>query len=182
MLDPTGGTVDHYLSFKNYRHLAYKWSNYRFASGTMNAVKRTADDAVLDPYSVRAGWFEIILPSLQMRVTDRVPKELRAKAEYTLTRLKLRDGEKIIRWRQHWYEMYQRGLLTLDGLREVAPLIAEAVERQAQAASAPKPASKARKGASKARRSAPKAPRLAPKAPRPAGKAPGPARGTRKRP
>jgi hypothetical protein len=74
MLDPTGGTVDHYLSFEKHRHLAYAWSNYRFASGTMNAVKKTADDAVLDPYSVRAGWFEILLPSLQMRVTNRIPR------------------------------------------------------------------------------------------------------------
>ena len=37
MLDPTGGTVDHYLSFKNYPHLAYEWDNYRFASATLNA-------------------------------------------------------------------------------------------------------------------------------------------------
>lgn len=29
-----------------------------------------------------------------------------------------------------WYEMYQNGKLTLGGLREVAPLIADAVERQ----------------------------------------------------
>lgn len=129
MLDPTGGTVDHYLSYKNYPHLAYEWGNYRFASGTLNSSKKNADDTILDPYLVQAGWFEILLPSLQMRVTDTVPAALRTKAEYTLTRLKLRDGERIIRWRQSWYEMYKSGNLTLDGLREVAPLIAEAVEK-----------------------------------------------------
>lgn len=106
-------------------------------------------------YSVRASWFEILLPSLQMRTTVRVPPALRAKAEYTLKRLKLRDGERIVRWRQKWYERYQRGLLTLDGLRDVAPLIADAVERQA--ASTPKSAAKARKPAPKARTHAPKA-------------------------
>lgn len=153
MLDPTGGTVDHYLSFKNHPHLAYEWSNYRFVSWALNATKRTADDTVLDPYSVRAGWFEILLPSLQMRTTARVPPAFRAKAEYTLKRLKLRDGERIVRWRQKWYERYQRGLLTLDGLRDVAPLIADAVERQA--ASTPKSAAKARKPAPKARKYAP---------------------------
>lgn len=130
MLDPTGGTVDHYLSFKNHPHLAYEWTNYRFASGTMNSSKKTADAAVLDPYEVGEGWFEILLPSLQMRATQAVPAALRKKAEYTLTRLKLRDGERVIRWRQSWYELYLQGELTLEGLRRVAPLIAAAVDRE----------------------------------------------------
>lgn len=129
MLDFTGGTVDHYLSCKNYRHLAYEWNNYRFISGILNSSKQNADDAVLDPYQVGEGWFEIQLPSLQMHVTNAVPPELRAKADCTLTRLKLRDGERVIRWRQSWYEMYKRGGLTLDELRRVAPLIAAAIDK-----------------------------------------------------
>jgi hypothetical protein len=129
MLDPTGGTVDHYRSFTNHRELAYEWSNYRFASATMNSCKRDADDTVLDPEQVRAGWFEVVLPSLQLRLTDRVPAQLRDKAAYTLHRLRLGDGERVIRWRQSWYQLFTAGRLDLDGLREVAPLIAEAVER-----------------------------------------------------
>jgi hypothetical protein len=131
MLDPTGGTVDHYRSFTHHRELAYEWSNYRFASATMNSKKRAEDDRVLDPEEVRAGWFEILLPSLQMRTTDRVPTRLRAKAVHTLDRLGLADGERIIRWRRSWYELYQRGDLSIEGLRKVAPLIAAAVERDA---------------------------------------------------
>lgn len=130
MADFTGGTVDHYLSFKNHRAKAYEWRNYRFASATMNSCKRDADDIVLDPEEVRAGWFEIVLPSLQLRLTDRVPARLRDKAAYTLRRLRLDDGERVIRWRQSWYQLYTQGRLDLDGLREVAPLIAEAVERE----------------------------------------------------
>ena len=130
MLDPTGGTVDHYLGCKAHRELAYEWSNYRFASQVMNGgTKRSADDTVLDPHEVGDGWFEIILPSLQMRVTDRVPTRFRAKAEFTIQRLKLRDGERIVRWRSHWYAMYRSGGMTLDQLRLVAPLIADAVVR-----------------------------------------------------
>lgn len=129
MLDPTGGTVDHYLGIRDHRDLAYEWSNYRFASSTMNSIKRNADDAVLDPYEVGDGWFEIILPSLQMRVTPRVPPEFRARAEATLTRLKLRDDERLIQWRQSWYAMYKAGKLSLDGLAQVAPLIAAAVRK-----------------------------------------------------
>jgi len=129
MLDPTGGTVDHDLSWDRQPDLAYDWSNFRFVSYILNASKRTADDAVLDPYLVQSGWFEILLPSLQMQLTAKVPAKHRAKAEFTLKRLKLGDGEKVIRWRRHYYEAYQRGSLDLDGLRDFAPLIAEAVER-----------------------------------------------------
>jgi hypothetical protein len=131
MLDPTGGTVDHFRSFAHYPDLAYEWSNYRFASATMNSRKRAQDDRVLDPEEVRAGWFEILLPSLQMRRTDKVPARLRAKADHTLKQLGLDDGERVIRWRRSWYELYQKGQLTLDGLRAVAPLVAEAVTREA---------------------------------------------------
>lgn len=129
MADFTGGTVDHYLSFTNHRDLAYEWSNYRFASATMNSRKRAQDDRILDPEKVRAGWFEILLPSLQLRMTDKVPARLRTKAMHTLNYLGLADGERIIRWRRSWYELYQRGSLSLEGLRGVAPMIADAVER-----------------------------------------------------
>lgn len=132
MFDPTGGTVDLFLSFKHHPALAYEWSNYRFASGPLNSSKRNADDAVLDPFEVGAGWFEIILPSLQMRLTDAVPVALREKATFTMKRLKLRDGERVIRWRQSWYRTYTNGQLTLEGLRVVAPLLAAAVDSQAQ--------------------------------------------------
>ncbi len=135
MLDPTGGTVDHFLSFETRPDLAYEWSNYRFASQSLNAIKQNADATVLDPFEVGPGWFEIILPSLQLRVTDAVPPELREKAEFTLRRLKLRDGERVIRWRQGWYEMYVAGRVALEGLEQVAPLIADAVRREAAAQS-----------------------------------------------
>jgi len=95
----------------------------------MNSSKKTADAEVLDPYEIQPGWFEILLPSLQMRVTDRVPEQYRERAQFTLQRLRLRDGERIIEWRQGWYEAYLSGDLTLAQLRQWAPLIAEAVER-----------------------------------------------------
>jgi hypothetical protein len=125
-----------YLSYRNRPDLAYEWTNYRFASAPLNASKKHADDSVLDPYEVGAGWFEIILPSLQLRATSAVPLALREKAEYTLKRLRLRDGERVIRWRRQWYAMYQQGKLPLAGLRDVAPLIAAAVERTNQVSAA----------------------------------------------
>jgi hypothetical protein len=122
------GTVDHYLSWSNHPELAYEWSNYRYAAGWMNSSKQDADDKVLDPFEVEDGWFEIILPSLQLVVSDDIPAEHREKAEFTLERLNLRDDERVIRQRRSWYEMFEEDRITLEGLREVAPLIARAVE------------------------------------------------------
>jgi hypothetical protein len=124
------GTVDHFLSVRHHRRRCYDWSNYRYVSASINSSKRDADDTVLDPYEVEEGWFEIILPSLQLCLTDRIPPNLRAKAEFTLMRLKLRDGERVIRQRRAWYRLYLEGRLSLDGLKKVAPLIAHAVRRE----------------------------------------------------
>lgn len=123
------GTVDHYLSFRAERRLAYEWDNYRYAAGWVNSSKQNADDLVLDPYEVQDGWFEVLLPSLQLTVTDATPPELRARAEFTVERLHLREDERILRQRREWYRMYQEGELSLRALRRKAPLIARAVER-----------------------------------------------------
>lgn len=142
----TGGTVDHYVSVNARRDLAYEWSNYRFASQTMNACKKVADATVLDPYEVGPGWFQIILPSMQMRVTDRVPIALRAKAEFTIVRLGLRDGERVLRARRAWYAEYQAGHLPLETLRRYAPLVAEAVSKAIETASKTTSARRSRTG------------------------------------
>lgn len=121
------GSIDHYRSCKNHRHLAYEWSNYRFVAGWINSAKGTLDEQVLDPYEIQEGWFEILWPSLQLVVAPSIDPAQRARAEYTIERLHLRDDERIVRVRQAWSELYVRGELTLNGLWEVAPLIARAV-------------------------------------------------------
>ncbi|GBC59427.1 hypothetical protein DENIS_0366 [Desulfonema ishimotonii] len=124
------GTVDHYISVRTDMRLAYEWNNYRFASAWMNSSKQTADDRILDPFEVEDGWFEIILPSLQLVMTDSVPEEYMEKARFTLKRLHLQDDERIIRIRQEWYRMYLEHEITLEGLKRKAPLIARAIEKQ----------------------------------------------------
>nr|WP_226590809.1 hypothetical protein [Microseira wollei] len=120
MYEPVG-TVDHYLCCENYRHLAYEWNNYPYASAWINSSKGTLDDQILDPFQVGEDWFEIILPSLQLVLTDKVPPEQRQRAEFTLQRQ-----------RQQWYQLYLDGNLTLEGLEKNAPLIARAVRKQQQ--------------------------------------------------
>lgn len=108
----------------------YFYSIFQSVTGWINSSNRTANDAVLDPCQVEDGWFEILLPSLQLVLTDAVPDHEKNRAEYTLNRLHLRDDERVIRQRREWYRMYQDGELTIDGLERKAPLIARAIRKQ----------------------------------------------------
>ena len=129
MYEPVG-TVDHYLSINNRRDRAYEWDNYRYSAGWINSSKQQADQTVLDPFEVEDGWFQILLPSLQLQLSDDIPNEHKDKAEFTLNRLHLRDDERVIRQRREWYRMFQEGELPLERLRKKAPLIARAIENQ----------------------------------------------------
>ena len=122
------GTVDHFVSFNEDRGLAYEWSNFRYAAGWINSSKKSVRaEEILDPLLVDSGWFQILLPSLQLVATNRIPVGMRGKAEDTLRRLHLTDDERIVRQRLAWFKLWDDGELTIDGLRRMAPLIAEAI-------------------------------------------------------
>jgi hypothetical protein len=130
MFEPVG-TVDHFVSCSEDRSRAYDWSNYRYAAAWINSSKQDlSSEQLLDPFQVMDGWFRVLLPSLQLVPTDKIPPKERARAEFMIERLHLRDDERIIRQRREWYPMYQERELTLEGLRKKAPLIARAVEEQ----------------------------------------------------
>lgn len=127
------GTVDHYIckSSRHGRDLAYEWSNYRFASSLMNQRKGTWNARILDPFEVGHGWFEILLPNLEMvLVEERIPAERRDDVKFTLETLRLDDDEEVLEIRRHWYEMFSTGDLTLRRLDQNAPLIARAVRKR----------------------------------------------------
>lgn len=139
------GVVEHYLSCGNrkdeskkgipspHRHLAFEWTNYRYSSGVVNSRKGNHDDAILDPCKVMEGWFEVTLHGFLLLLTDAIPEEQRAKAEFTLEELELRNGHHARMGRWLWYERYwNNGAPLLDLLEKDAPLVAAAV-RKAQA-------------------------------------------------
>ena len=132
------GEVEHFLSKKNRPDLAYEWGNYRYIAGSVNGSKGNHDDNVLDPFEVQEGWFEVILPSMQLVMTHLVPPALADKARFTLKQLRLRDGTKVMRCRKRWYQQFKEGKLDLDGLESNAPLVADAVKK-CQAAGQPLP-------------------------------------------
>jgi hypothetical protein len=126
------GQVDHFVPIAVLKQngedeLAYEWSNFRYGEGVLNQKK--SNHIVLDPFKVKDDWFEILLPSLQLVLTNSVPKARQKLAEFTLKQLGLRNGPVVIRYRQVWFTMYRERKLTLEGLKEVAPLIAAAVEK-----------------------------------------------------
>lgn len=122
------GQVDHYRCQKHHRHLTYEWSNYRLCSGSINSRKGSKD--VLDPYTVCDEWFELHHPSLQLILTEAVPERERERASRTIIALGLRDGEKILKQRRQWLNLYQSDELSFEGLAKMAPLIAAMVKRE----------------------------------------------------
>ncbi len=124
------GTVDHFQPVNADETLAYEWHNYRYASGWINSSKNRCA-AVLDPFDVQPGWFEVLLPSLQLVARkDLIPEALHPLADETLKRLHLCDDERIVRQRRQWLKLYEQGHLDWAGLQELAPLIAKAVQVQ----------------------------------------------------
>lgn len=124
------GDVDHFTPCVEKRELAYEWSNYRYADGSINSRKQgRLESELLDPFEVRDEWFEILLPSLQLVVTDHCPPELRTRANTMLDKLGLGHSEWIIEIRQSWFELWENGL-SLDRLEHRAPLLARAIRKR----------------------------------------------------
>lgn len=123
------GDVDHFLSKKKRRDLTYEWSNYRYIAGTVNSSKKTWDDQLLDPFEIQDGWFEVLLPSMQLVTTANLPAALLPKAKLTIEKLHLDNGRKVRRNRQRWFEDYKAQKITFAGLQDFAPLVAKAVAK-----------------------------------------------------
>lgn len=125
------GTVDHFEPWEDLAGTAnewraYDWTNFRYASGWLNSARKRTK--VPDPYLVGTDWFRILLPSLILEATPNIPLDQRGQATNVLRWLK--DDERVMRARRTWYRLYREKKLTLEGLDEVAPLIADALRRQ----------------------------------------------------
>ncbi len=125
------GTVDHFAPWEDVEGTseewrAYDWSNLRYAAGWFNSARKRTE--VPDPFQVGPDWFRITLPSLQLLATDQVPEAQRTRVDNAMRWLK--NDERVMRARRKYYKLYRAKKLTLQGLDELAPLIAEALRRQ----------------------------------------------------
>ena len=128
------GHVDHFESWASCReagrhHLAYEWDNYRWLLPALNQSKQGLPcERLLDPFEIQDEWFELVLPSLELRLTEHVPAESRERAAYTLQRLKLDRGALALKQRQAWLERYMEGL-SLERVLLEAPLVGRALRK-----------------------------------------------------
>lgn len=131
-------TVDHFIpkSSSEGRKYVYEWSNYRYADHDINRAKTDLIEGILDPFDVGSDWFEILLPNLEMFMTDRVPEGYRGDARATLRQLDLEYGSDILEKRRSWYHQFYNKKdpstesATLTQLELYAPLIARAVQKR----------------------------------------------------
>ncbi|MCK6587472.1 MAG: hypothetical protein L6Q76_07795 [Polyangiaceae bacterium] len=126
------GEVDHFISADEDRNQLYDWDNFRYCAGWLNSSKKNIRSTqILDPLAIEDDWFELMLPSLELRVTERCPVHLRERADFMLDRLKLRNGPEVRRFRQAMLQLYEReGQSVLPHLDEWAPLLARAIRKQ----------------------------------------------------
>lgn len=124
-----GGQVDHAISIDEDVSRAYDWDNFRYCAGWFNSRKRNArSHEILDPLNVEDGWFELSLPDLQLHVTEQCPDHLRARAEFMLENLGLRNSEQALHDRESYWEQYlEHGEAALPFIELYAPLLARAI-------------------------------------------------------
>ncbi|HND00268.1 MAG TPA: hypothetical protein PKW90_29345, partial [Myxococcota bacterium] len=125
------GTVDHFVPWEAVAGTpeewrVYEWENLRYAAGWINSARKLTP--VPDPFKVQSDWFRLLLPSLQVEATDQVPVAQQDRVKNLLRWVK--NDERVMRGRRQWYALYRTGKLTLEGLDEVAPMIADALRRQ----------------------------------------------------
>lgn len=124
------GQMDHYEPWARLRGtareiVAYEWTNFRYACEWFNKAKGSAD--VPDPHVVEDDWFQLLLPSLELVATDRVPPSERARVENVLRWLG-RDDRALATRRAYW-RAWLDGEITLSALYRWAPLLADAIAR-----------------------------------------------------
>ncbi len=127
----SSGTIDHFQSWHADKTQAYEWSNFRYVEGWLNSSKsKKPASKIMDPFFVQNGWFEIILPSLQLVVSKTIPAQHKALAESTLKQLPIAHDERVLRPRRQWLKLYDDGDITMAALERFAPLIAAAVRKR----------------------------------------------------
>jgi hypothetical protein len=119
------GEIDHFIPWDQSPQLGFEWNNFRFIDSRLN--KKKLARTLLDPFIVQNDWFEIEIPSLELKITSVLTDpSLRQSAENTVEWLKLRNGRRVLQMRARAYEDYRR-YRDMDKLEMMAPLVARAV-------------------------------------------------------
>ena len=125
---PTGYTVDHFRPKGRYPNLAYEWSNYRLALDLVNNNKSDSE-AVLDPFVVQNGWFNLDKASLWVQPEPTLPAVIRTRVQSSIDVLKL-NHYRLVNIRFQILRGFIDGKQRLDSIEEKYPFIAAEIKRQ----------------------------------------------------
>jgi hypothetical protein len=122
------GQADHFVPWDEVKgspeaHLAYQWSNIRYSDGWINQSK--GKDRLPDPFVVQDDWFELHLPSLELRATGRHPADHDAAIQNLLKRVK--DDSRVMKTRRAYFRQYKEGIRPIELVDREAPLLGRAL-------------------------------------------------------
>lgn len=127
------GEADHFTPWKAVRgtpraHLAYQWANIRYADGWINASKGA--DPLPDPFVVQDDWFELHLPSLELRATAHVPVDQQVAVDHLLKRVG--SDARVLKVRRRYLSQYLDGVRSIELVDREAPLLGRALRAHPQ--------------------------------------------------
>ncbi len=119
-------SADHFAPKSRNWKRVYMWSNYRLCCSLMNA-RKCDFGAVVDPFSVEHGWFELELVGFQIIPSAALSPGLQSQLQSTIDLLGLNDFRRA---REKDAERYWNGHYSLEVLRQESPFVAYELYRQ----------------------------------------------------
>jgi uncharacterized protein (TIGR02646 family) len=119
-------SVEHFKPKSKYPDLAYEWDNFRLVCGLLNGRKGNYED-VLDPFKLTQPVFGLEPLSGEIFVRGDCPAKLRAKAESTLTRLRLDSDPECRKVRREHAQRILRGDWSKDEGQAASPFVFQAL-------------------------------------------------------
>lgn len=124
------GEADHFTPWATLKGTpqaedAYSWSNIRYCDGWINRSKGAS--TFPDPFVVQDDWFELQLPSLELRETGKHPPQLSVAMDNLLRRVK--DDDRVMTLRRQYFAKYNGGSMSIQLLDSWMPLLGRALRR-----------------------------------------------------
>ncbi len=122
------GQADHFIPWDDVKgtpqaHQAYQWSNIRYSDGWINQSK--GNDRLPDPFVEQDDWFELHLPSLELRATGKHPPSEDAAVQNLIT--KVGKDSRVMKTRRRYFGQYKQGRRPFELVEEDAPLLGRAL-------------------------------------------------------
>jgi hypothetical protein len=121
-------TVDHMIPRSVQWSQVYEWGNYRLACSLMNSRKNDAI-LVLDPFQIKAGWFELELVRFHVMPSGKLSPLIRGRVDRTIELLKLNDQQSRSA-RERYAVDYWNEDIPFARLARRAPFLALELRRQ----------------------------------------------------